>query len=629
MNKTTEPELECVLEALSVSALSAAIHELVTERERAVFESARSRLGEKETIVAVIGRQGVGKSTLMSALLGRRLLPIDETETTNVICAVRNSGGTKERSVVTFRDGRTDEGPANETFLRRYTDEQENPGNGLGVKSVDIYLETSLLPLNMVLADTPGVGSLTASTAQVTMDFLPSVSLGVFVMGTAPTLLQSESLFLRATWGFSRSFLFVQNAWASTAAELEEGRVDNMRKLQGIASDEGYTEPVELFLVDAHEGLEGSSANDAARVAESGLAKLTEAIAKRASSGALSARVFSNVPALMTVISSASESAKARIRNLDEAARLDQIEFERRQHEGYEELERLGQRWRTSMSEFEKGLGEASAVFRDDLEARVEEAEERLLTLAEDRKMAADKLAAAVSEQLAFAVKVPANEFQKSYSRLLSDFVEEASLLQRLTMDVSGKVPKLQDVASDVAGNELWSKVGGTVQGLGSIGVGAFVGSAAYAVGAALIAGQTMSAAIAAGAAAIPGVGLAIAGAALLGGFVLKKWQEGKAMGRLIPAIKDAARKARKGATQEVSGAINKHASSVRQHLDLLMSRSIEQQRSVLRQFGEDRTQTAEQRMRTRQELEAHRQALGNAAEPLRLLMQRAAGAER
>lgn len=621
-----DPALDAALDALSRPALADALNELVASREVTLFQSARSRLQEQDAVVAVMGRQGVGKSTLMSALVGRRLFPIDETETTNVICRVRGAGGSPERAVVTFADGRSEDGPANEDFLRQYTDEQVNQGNRLGVSQVDVYLESSFLPPGLVLADTPGVGSLTASTAQVTMDFLPRISLGVFLMGTAPTLLHSEQLFLRATWGFSRSFLFVQNAWASSATELEDARRDNLAKLERIARDEGYGGAVDLLLVDAHDALEGQCNDDLERVEESGLSKLIREIASRAAHGARAVRIIANVPAILEVLAVAQENARNRRTSLDQADLEDERAFQGRQREAYEELDAIGRRWNARVRQFSTSVDQGCSELREAVHSRVTEAEERLVVLARERKMSVDKLAEAVSEQLTFAVKAPVDEYQRQFGQLVKEFLEDAGRMQLDAVGVSSKVPGIEDAARQASVNEKASKAGAVVSYLGQAGVGLILVGAAFEAGAVLVAGEGLAAALAAGGAAIPGVGIGVAAAALLGGYLLKKWQEGRALDKLIPSIGEAARTARGKIAREVVSGFRDRAAKVEASLDERMKRALEQQRAVLEQMGQDRARSTEEQSELRERLERMHGQVAAAISPVQALLVDGAG---
>lgn len=64
--------------------------------------------------------------------------------------------------------------------------------------------------------DTPGVESLIEGNQKTTMEFLPKVSMAIFLISTTPALLDDEVEFLHATWSFADRFVFVQNVWGET-----------------------------------------------------------------------------------------------------------------------------------------------------------------------------------------------------------------------------------------------------------------------------------------------------------------------------------------------------------------------------------------------------------------------------
>ncbi|MGE5235135.1 MAG: dynamin family protein [Acidobacteriota bacterium] len=154
---------------------------------------ARAGLAAGRFNVAVMGQFKRGKSTLINALLGRPLLPADVAPLTTAITLVEH--GPAEAASVRYDDGR--EEPIALDDVPRFVSEEENPGNTKGVRVVRIELPLDLLASGMRLVDTPGVGSVFASNAEVTRAFLPRIDVAVVVVGSDPPISGEELALVR------------------------------------------------------------------------------------------------------------------------------------------------------------------------------------------------------------------------------------------------------------------------------------------------------------------------------------------------------------------------------------------------------------------------------------------------
>jgi ribosome biogenesis GTPase A len=153
------------------------------------LEVAVNRLQQNDIYVGALGVQGVGKSTLLNALLfGRRILPWDVTETTAVLTKVYRSDNSDERAEVVFRDNKSKDITLDPDSLREYVHNEFNPGNQKKVKELKCFVNSPLLSQGICLVDTPGVASLTEEIGRVTLEFLPALSASIFITLTTPCL---------------------------------------------------------------------------------------------------------------------------------------------------------------------------------------------------------------------------------------------------------------------------------------------------------------------------------------------------------------------------------------------------------------------------------------------------------
>ena len=112
-----------------------------------------------DMIVPVLGTQGMGKSTIINAILGEDILPSEADETTCVPVEIRY--GTKHHGVVRFLCGKPEVIVNTKADLSEFVDNNSNPGNEKKVSHIVLYRESPLLKTGLVIVDLPGVGSLT------------------------------------------------------------------------------------------------------------------------------------------------------------------------------------------------------------------------------------------------------------------------------------------------------------------------------------------------------------------------------------------------------------------------------------------------------------------------------------
>ena len=168
---------------------------LLAESPRRHLAAARTRLAEDRFNLVVLGEFKRGKSTLINALLGRKVLPTGVVPLTSVVTTI--SAGDRDRLRVYFKDGTVRERPLDE--LAGYVTEADNPGNRLGVEQARVEIDHDLLRTGLELVDTPGIGSIHSHNTEVARGFLPRVDAALCVLDAGQPLSEGErELFLEA-----------------------------------------------------------------------------------------------------------------------------------------------------------------------------------------------------------------------------------------------------------------------------------------------------------------------------------------------------------------------------------------------------------------------------------------------
>ncbi len=180
--------------------------------ERASIAAARLR--RPSTVVCVVGEFKQGKSSLINALLGQPVCPVDDDLATSAITLVR--WGEQPTAIVRRRaeSGVPGDPPVIETIqvedVHDWVSEVGNPGNAKRVDRVEIVVPSPLLKQGLVIVDTPGMGGLGAGHAAATLSFLPFADGLIFTSDASAELSAPEVEFLRRASELCPTVLFAQ-----------------------------------------------------------------------------------------------------------------------------------------------------------------------------------------------------------------------------------------------------------------------------------------------------------------------------------------------------------------------------------------------------------------------------------
>lgn len=190
-------------------------------------------INNKETIVPVLGMQGMGKSTLINSILSENILPNEADETTCVPVEVRY--GEDRKAVVYFINSDKTQIINTIEDLSEYVDNNYNLGNEKGVEKIILYRPIDILKNGLVIVDLPGVGSLTKNNENTTNKYISNLSCALFVIPTVPTIRKKEEIFIRGVWEVFSNILFIQNEWGESEREVEESVDFNNKVLKSIS----------------------------------------------------------------------------------------------------------------------------------------------------------------------------------------------------------------------------------------------------------------------------------------------------------------------------------------------------------------------------------------------------------
>jgi small GTP-binding protein len=248
----------------------------VMEPQEKTLTSLRDRLAEGRFQLAVLGQFKRGKSTLLNALLGEDILPSSVIPLTAIPTFIRYG---QERSIhVHFQDQRKEEIYPSENVnwmsrtLLGYVSENVNPKNEKGVSYVEITHPSPLLS-DVVLIDTPGIGSTHRHNTEMTLNFLPQCDAALFLVSADPPITEVEVDFLRQVREKVARVFFVLNKIDYLSESEREMALAFLKKV--LAERMGIMPDGQIFPVSAKQALMAEETGDPALLVASGLPRIT------------------------------------------------------------------------------------------------------------------------------------------------------------------------------------------------------------------------------------------------------------------------------------------------------------------------------------------------------------------
>ena len=225
--------------------------ELLASSELLGAQTARAgalqeKLEDQSITVSVIGQFKRGKSCLVNALLGEDILPTGIVPITSAATKIRY--GAPSCSVRFFNGVVKDVTPSE---LGGYINEQENPGNLLGVDCVDLTTLSDFLKDGMTLVDTPGIGSYHKNNTDAAYAFIRESDAVIFMLSVDSPINEIEIDILRNTKEYAAKFFFAVNKIDTIGGADQTAYIQYCRNL--LCTLMGV-EDVVLFPISAREG---------------------------------------------------------------------------------------------------------------------------------------------------------------------------------------------------------------------------------------------------------------------------------------------------------------------------------------------------------------------------------------
>ncbi|MEV6598544.1 dynamin family protein [Actinoplanes sp. NPDC051346] len=155
----------------------------------------RATLADPAVHIVVVGEFKQGKSSLVNALVGTKVCPVNDDVATAVATYVRY--GKEPSAEVLLDEVPPRREPVSVDRVREFVLEKDAGGAVEGVTGVEVRLPRQLLSSGLVIVDTPGVGGLGSVHSAASLTAASMADALLFVTDAAQELTRSELEFLR------------------------------------------------------------------------------------------------------------------------------------------------------------------------------------------------------------------------------------------------------------------------------------------------------------------------------------------------------------------------------------------------------------------------------------------------
>lgn len=215
--------------------------------------TARNLIQHPSYDVVVCGEVKKGKSSLLNAIIGQEILPINNEIATSQVFRITNSSS--ESFFLVFTDGTRKQISRDE--LSRYGSQVDANLQGEPIfqdhtlSYIQVNIPVAFLPDGVSLVDTPGLGALYKSHEWITQNYVSKASAVIFVMDPERPLVEKEKDFILKVLDITPHILFVMTKIDMYAEDALNTIIERNHELLALIYAEKELEAPQIFPVSS------------------------------------------------------------------------------------------------------------------------------------------------------------------------------------------------------------------------------------------------------------------------------------------------------------------------------------------------------------------------------------------
>lgn len=234
------------------------IEELSVESDKlpqiaGTFIAAREMMENPSFDVVVCGEVKKGKSSLLNAIVGESILPVNVEIATSQVFRIMNSS--TENYYLVFTDGTKKSITREELSKYGSQVDAESHGEPFFQNHTLAYIEVNMpiqfLPQGVNLVDTPGLGAMYKSHEWITQNYVQKASAVIFVMDPERPLLEKEKDFILKVLDITPHILFVMTKIDMYSKEVVENIIARDEELLALVYAEKNLEAPKIYPISS------------------------------------------------------------------------------------------------------------------------------------------------------------------------------------------------------------------------------------------------------------------------------------------------------------------------------------------------------------------------------------------
>ena len=196
------------------------------------FNAAFEHLKHPSYDIVVCGEVKKGKSSLLNAIIGQNILPVDTNVATSQVFRISNSDA--ESFSLVFTDGTTR--PITREQLAIFGSQEKANQNGAAdfgnriLSHIQVNVPVQFLPAHVNLVDTPGLGAIYKSHEWLTQNYVKRAAAVLFVFEASQPMVELERTFINKVLDVTPHVMFVMtkidtvmpSVWTAQLERIEE-----------------------------------------------------------------------------------------------------------------------------------------------------------------------------------------------------------------------------------------------------------------------------------------------------------------------------------------------------------------------------------------------------------------------